>query len=78
MKVPPGDGYTVSIWIKPVELGNIPIEVKAQSSQMADAVLRKILVKVMLWNVFLISLNIWLCKTIGLKSTTLTLKWHIM
>ncbi|KAK2162981.1 hypothetical protein LSH36_88g05020 [Paralvinella palmiformis] len=43
--VPPGDGYTVSIWIKPVELGNIPIEVKAQSSQMADAVLRKILVK---------------------------------
>ena len=41
-----GDGKTVSIWIQAVALGQIPIQVKAQSVAAADAVRRMLLVEV--------------------------------
>ena len=45
-QVPKGDGHTETVWIRPLKLGNIPIKVKAQSGQAADALVRRILVEV--------------------------------
>ena len=45
-QVAPNDAQSAWFWIVPDQLGNIPIEVKAQSHLAADALRRMLLVKV--------------------------------
>ena len=46
LKIPAGDGLEVLFWIEPQKIGPIPIQVKAQSTQAADALRRTLLVEV--------------------------------
>ena len=45
-QVAPNDAQSAWFWLVPDDLGNIPIEVKAQSHLAADAVRRMLLVEV--------------------------------
>lgn len=47
--VPSEDGVTFSFPIKPTQLGEIPITVKAISPTASDAITQKVLVKVNIW-----------------------------
>lgn len=49
--VPSEDGVTLLFPIKPTQLGEIPITVKAASSTATDVITRKILVKVNIWGI---------------------------
>nr|UCK81477.1 CD109 antigen-like protein [Arenicola marina] len=45
IRVPPGDGKSVKFWIVPQNLGNIAIQIKAQSTVAADGLKRMLLVE---------------------------------
>jgi hypothetical protein len=45
--VPANSGATVSFPIIPIKLGNIPVQITAQSTTSADAVLKTLLVEVL-------------------------------
>jgi hypothetical protein len=46
ISVPANSGASVSFPIIPIKLGNIPVEIRAQSTTSADAVRRNLLVEV--------------------------------